>query len=107
MRTNEAREITAEDHSLSRFMGSKRAMGDDIEQLADLVYTDKRKQLCNSVRKNKIVEYLNLDPSTQTARNKCRALGCHCLNGKRKPCCCNCKSQSGNTKLAKDCTVNE
>ena len=96
MRTNEAREKASEDHSLSRFMGSKRAMGDDIEQLADLVYTDKRGKPCNSVQKNELVAYLNMDPKTPTARNKCRALKCHCRSS-RGPCNCRC----GNTKLAK------
>lgn len=78
MRTNEAREKAAEDHSLSRFMGSKRAMGDDIEQLADLVYTDKREKLCNSVRKNELAAYLNMDPTTDIARKKCNDLNCQC-----------------------------
>lgn len=90
MRTNEAREKAAEDHSLSRFMGSKRAMGDDIEQLEDLVYTDKREKPCNSVRKNELVAYLSIDPKTPAARKACTALkGCHC-GGPHGPCKCEC-----------------
>lgn len=84
MRTNEAREIAAEDHSLSRFVGSKRAMGDDSEQLADLVYTDKRKQ--HSKRAN-IVTALNAQTScAEKIRNICIDLGCHCRSSKS----CNC-----------------
>ena len=96
MRKNEAREKAAEDHSLSRFMGSKRAMGDDIEQLADLVYTDKRKKPCNLVLKNGISAYLKLNPRTEKARTKCydlscNALSCFCPNGKKQPCDCTCR----------------
>lgn len=106
MRTNEAREKAAEDHSFSRFMGSKRAMGDDIEQLADLVHTDKREKPCNSVRKNELVAYLNLDPSTEKGRKKCHLLSsgplrCYCKGARDAPCDCTCGKQSGNTKLAK------
>lgn len=106
MRTNEARDIAAEDHSLSRFMGSKRAMGEDIEQLADLVYTDKRQQGCYSVLINELVAYWKMDPKTQQARNKCNRLGCGavscgCTGGKLQPCNCECIKNSGNTKLAK------
>ena len=91
MKTNEAREIAAEDHSLSRFMGSKRAMGDDIEQLADLVYTDKRQQLSYSDLKPEIAAYLNYpDPTAQRARDICTKLRCHCGNGKTQPCNCRC-----------------
>lgn len=90
MKTNEARKIAAADHSLSRFMGSKRTMGDDIEQLADLVYTDKRQSLSNSL-KAEIVAYLNNpDPKAQRARNICLDLGCCCENGKTEPCDCAC-----------------
>ena len=106
MRTNEAREKAAEDHSLSRFMGSKRAMGDDIEQLADLVHTDKREKPCNSVRKNELVAYLNLDPSTEKGKKKCYELSslsieCYCKGDRETPCNCTCRKRSGNTKLAK------
>ena len=99
MKTNEAREIAAEDHSLSRFMGSKRAMGDDIEQLADLVYTDKRQEPC--LPKTEIVKYLNIDPTEQRARHICNDLDCLCGNGQGESCDCKCPKQSGNTKLAK------
>ena len=106
MRKNEAREKAAEDHSLSRFMGSKRTMGDDIEQLADLVYTDKREKRCKLVLKNGISAYLKLNPRTEKARRKCRELSCrplscYCPNGKKQPCDCTCSVETGNTKLAK------
>lgn len=90
MKTNEARETAAADHSLSRFMGSKRTMGDDIEQSADLVYTDKRQLLCKSL-KAEIVAYLNNpDPKAQRARTICDNLDCHCGNGRTEPCDCAC-----------------
>ena len=90
MKTNEAREIAAEDHSLSRFMGSKRAMGDGIGQLADLVCTGKRQQRCN-LPKTKIAEYLSIDPRDQEARDICtKLLRCNCENGKTQPCSCKC-----------------
>lgn len=102
MRINEARKKAAEDHPLSRFMGSKRAMGDDIVQLADPVNTNKP---CNSVRKDDFVAYLSMDLGTDTRRNKCRALSCsalscHCRKS-HGPCGCRCTEKSRNTKLAK------
>ena len=81
-------------------------MGDDIEQLADLVHTDKRENPCNSVRKNELVAYLNLDPSTEKGKRKCHelssgALRCSCSGDPDEPCDCTCSKDSGNTKLAK------
>lgn len=102
MRTNEAREKAAEDNSLSRFMGSKRAMGDDIEQLADVVYTDKRQQPLTLAQKKNIAAYLNnKDRSAQKTRDICYYLHCYCSAGRRHPCNCTCDSQGENTKLAK------
>lgn len=102
MRTNEAREKAAEDHSLSRFMGSKRAMGDDIEQLADVVYTDKRQQPFTLAQKKDIAAYLNNeDRCAQKTRDICNYLSCYCSAGRGHPCNCTCKQKSENTKLAK------
>lgn len=79
--------MTAEDHSLSRFVGSKRAMDDDSEQLADVVYTDKRKQHFNRAVKDKIVTYLNGEhPCSKKVRDICIELGCHC----RRTTICDC-----------------
>lgn len=102
MRTNEAREKAAEDNSLSRFMGSKRAMGDDIEQLADVVYTDKRQQPLTLDQKKNIAAYLNNeDRCARKIRDICIVLGCYCSAGRGHPCNCTCDQKGENTKLAK------
>lgn len=81
-------------------------MGDDIEQLADLVYTDKREKPSNLVLNNEIKAYLKMDQEETKAREKCRALSCRalrcrCSKGRGRPCNCTCTERSGNTKLAK------
>lgn len=92
IRTNEAREKAAEDHSLSRFIGSKRAVGDEIEQMADIVHTDERRKLpsCRGLVEN-IVRYLNDQSDTGLARTICSGLGCGCetFSGRCRRCVCN------------------
>ena len=96
IRTNEAREKTAEDHSLSRFMASKMDVGDDFEQLADLVPKHKRQQRTWSVtfdERERIATYLNdHEPSQgeQIARDICTDLRCFCAHGPRGRCVCEC-----------------
>ena len=92
LRTNEARENVAEDHSLSRFMGSKRAVGDEIEQLADLVRTNKQRRTSFANEAKKIVKLVNSNEPKTAVRMICRYLGCSCQFGPEDPCNCLCKS---------------
>lgn len=57
-------------------MGSKRAVGDDIEEMADSVHTYKRSKPCHPDIKANIVAYLNGDKSK--ARDLCSSIGCAC-----------------------------
>lgn len=61
-------------------MGSKMAVSDDFEQLADLVHTNKQQQRSSSLSlslKDRIVTYLN-KPDVNEQREICRRLGCDC-----------------------------
>ncbi|KAM7434108.1 hypothetical protein ABFA07_015767 [Porites harrisoni] len=90
LRTNEAREKVAEDHSLSRFMGSKRAVGDDIEQLADLVRTNKQRRTSFANKAKQIVKYVNSNEPKKAVRMICIYLGCTCDFGPEDGCGCSC-----------------
>lgn len=61
-------------------MGSKMAVSDDFEQLADLVHTNKQQQRSLSLSlslKDRIVTYLN-NPDVNEQREICGRLGCGC-----------------------------
>lgn len=59
-------------------MGSKRAVGDDIEEMADSVHTYKRSKPCRPHIQAKIVAYLNGDRSVAKERELCSIIGCAC-----------------------------
>ena len=78
-------------------MASKMDVGDDFEQLADLVPKHKRQQrtwLVNVDQRKMIATYLNdhePSPGEQIARKICNALECSCAHGPGGPCVCECK----------------
>lgn len=59
-------------------MGSKRAVGDDIEEMADSVHTYKRSKPCRTDIQAEIVAYLNGGKSKEETRNLCSIIGCAC-----------------------------
>ena len=75
-------------------MGSKMAVGDDFEQLADLVPKHKRHQSTFNVtfdQRTKIVKYLNdHDQGEKVARDICIDLWCKCAHDDGGSCVCKC-----------------
>ena len=59
-------------------MGSERAVGDDIEEMADSVHTYKRSKPCHPDIQAKIVAYLNGDKTVEKTRKLCSVIGCAC-----------------------------
>ena len=59
-------------------MGSKRAVGDDIEEMADSVHTYKRSKPCRPDIQKKIAAYLNGNKSKAETRDLCSSIGCAC-----------------------------
>ena len=79
-------------------MASKMDVGDDFEQLADLVPKHKRQQRTISVNfdlRKKIATYLNdhePSPGEQIARDICNDLLCGCALGRDERCVCECNN---------------
>lgn len=67
-------------------MGSKRALGDDIEQMADSVHRDKRRKASYADLQVKIIAYLN-NKNIAKERDLCKSVGCICtVRRTDKPC---------------------
>lgn len=76
-------------------MGSKRALGDDIEQMADSVHTDKKRQASYEDLQAKIIAYLNKKDDAKE-RDLCKSVGCVCsIMETNRPCgtCRGCPTQ--------------